>query len=336
MATLSSRAVTLARVPDGTPSAEDFAVTTLDVPTMAAGQVTLAVDVLSLDPYIRSTLGGRHLGDAPVGPGDVVPGRSLATVTASADDSVPVGTLVLAETGWREIAVLPAAAVTPVPRRAGVPASAALGALGMPGLTAYAAHVRHLKPRVGDTVVISSATGGVGAVAGQLATVAGARAVAIVGTEDKAAIAVDQLGYAAAVIRGRDGWVEELRKACPDGIDAYLHMGDQATLDVVMEQLAVGARVSLCGLMDQYNGGAPTTVRAGAVMTARAEVQGMVVYDHHDLVAEQAARLGALIADGRVLLLEDRYVGLDQAPEAFARLMSGRNQGKVVVQVSPA
>src|SRR5690606_300501 len=107
-----------------------------------------------------------------------------------------------------------------------VPASAALGALGMPGLTAYAAHVRHLRPRLGDTVVVSSATGGVGAVAGQLARLSGARAVAVVGTPEKAAVAVDRLGYAAAVVRTDEDWTDRLAAVCPHGVDAYLHMGD--------------------------------------------------------------------------------------------------------------
>lgn len=334
MATSSTRAVTLARVPDGPPLVEDFSIATVPVPAMAPGQVTIRVGDLSLDPYIRSTLGGRHLGDAPVRPGDVIGGRSIGTVIASADDAVPVGSRVLAETGWREIAVVAGSATTPVVTRDGVAATAALGALGMPGLTAYAAHVRHLRPSTGDTVVISSATGGVGSVAGCLASTAGARTVAIVGSEEKARVAVEELGYTAAVVRGVEGWADALRAACPERIDAYLHMGDQDTLNVVMEQLAVGARVSLCGLMDQTNNAAPTMMRAGAVMAARAEVRGMVVFDHHDLSAEHLDTVAALIVSGALPLREDRYVGLEQAPEAFARLMSGRNQGKVVVQVA--
>ncbi len=330
----TTRAVVLATVPAGTPVADDFRLTDLDLPATGPGQVRIRVSDLSLDPYIRSTLGGQHLGDAPVGPGDLVPGRSIGQVVESEDESVPVGSWVLAETGWRAEAVVAAAATSPVVVPDEVPRTAALGALGMPGLTAYAAHERHLRPRLGDTVVISSATGGVGAVAGQLARIAGARTVAIVGTEEKAAVAVERLGYDAAVIRGRDGWEKELAEACPEKIHGYLHMGDQDTLDVVAEQLAVGARVSLCGLMDQYNGGRPTTMRAGAIMAARAEVHGMVVYDHQDLAADHRARVGALIAAGRLELLEDRYAGLEQAGEAFARLMSGRNHGKVVVEVA--
>ncbi len=327
--------VALAAIPVGVPVASDFEVTTRPRGEVGPGQVRLAVLDLSLDPYIRSTLGGTHLGDRLTDVGDVVPGRAVCRVLESASADIAVGDVVIAETGWVSEAVVDGAQARAVQLPSGIPASAALGALGMPGLTAYAAHVRHVRPGPGDTVVIASATGGVGAVAGALATAAGARAVAIVGSEEKARVAVEQLGYAAAVLRG-DELAAQLREACPDKVDAYLHMGDQATMDVVMEQLAVGARVSLIGVLDQSNGAAPTRIRAGAVMAARATLHGMVVYDHYDLAAEHVEVVGDLLRTGTLPLLEDRYVGLERAGEAFARMMAGANVGKVVVQVATA
>lgn len=330
----STRAVVLASVPHGAPQADDFALTTLPVAAPADGQALVRVLDLSLDPFIRSTLGGTHLGDRAVGVGDVVGGRSVAEVVASPDGSLLPGQLVLVETGWVEHAVVDAAAAVPVRVPEGVPASAALGALGMPGLTAYAALVRHVRPEPGETVVVASATGGVGSLAGQLAVARGARAVAIVGSEEKAALATEELGYAAALLRTSPTFADDLRAACPDRVDGYLHMGDQATLDAVMEQLAVGARVSLIGVPDQNNGAAPTRMRVGAVMAARAEVHGMVVYDHHDLAADHVAEVGAKLAAGEFSMPEDRTVGLEQAGAAFAAMMSGGNIGKVVVEVA--
>ena len=324
--------VALARVPDGAPVPDDFALVDLPREELGDGQVRVRVATLSLDPYQRSTLGGRHLGDAPVVPGGLVRGRAVGEVVESRFPDVPVGSTVLAETGWRGEAVVPGTTVTPVAVPPGVPLSAALGALGMPGLTAYAAHVRQLRPRAGATILVGAATGGVGAVAGQLAWLAGARTVGIVGSAEKAAIATEMLGYDAAVLRG-PGLDAALADACPDGVDGYLHLGDQATLDVAMERLAVGARVSLCGLMDQYNGAAPTRMRAGAVMASRAAVYGMVVYDHHDLRSEHAERVGALLASGELVTVDDRCRGLAEAPAAFARLMSGANVGKVLVDL---
>lgn len=330
----TTRTVVLARVPDGVPTADDFALSERPVPSLAAGQVLLRVLDLSLDPYVRSTLGGSHLGDRSVGVGDLVPGRSVAEVVTSTDPSRTPGDLVLAETGWVEHAVVEAAATTPVTVPEGVPVSAALGALGMPGLTAYAAVRRHVRPQRGETVVVTSATGGVGAVAGQLVGAAGARAVAVVGSEEKARLATGELGYAAAVLRSSSRLADDLEEACPDGVHGYLHMGDQATLDVVMEQLAVGARVSLIGVPDQNNGAAPTRLRVGAVMAARAEVHGMVVYDHHDLAADHVTEVGARLADGSFALPEARSRGLDSAGTAFAAMMRGDNVGKVVVEVA--
>ncbi|WP_300678126.1 NADP-dependent oxidoreductase [Nocardioides sp.] len=327
--------VEVAALPEGLPRASDFTVASEPRSPLGPGQVRIQVETLSLDPYLRSLLGTGHLDDAPLGPGQVMAGRGIGTVTETTS-GVAVGTRVLAETGWRAEAVVDADQATAITVPDGVPASAALGVLGMPGLTAYAALARHLRPAEGETVVVSSATGGVGALAGQLARRAGARPVAIVGSPAKAALAVDELGYDAAVVRGRPGWIEELRAACPDRIHGYLHMGDQETLDGVVEQLAVGARVSLIGLIDQSNGAAPTRLRAGALMAAHAAAYGMVVYDHADLAAEHVEVVGALLAAGTIRAPEDRYLGLGQAGEAFAHLMSGRNRGKVVVIVDPA
>lgn len=330
----STHAVVLAHVPTTVPTADDFAVTERPLPPLAPGQVLVKVLDLSLDPYVRSTLGGTHLGDASVGVGDVIPGRSVAAVLASTVPDRAVGDLVLAQTGWVEHAVVDASGTTPVDVPEGVPVSTVLGALGMPGLTAFAAVRRHVRPQAGETVVVASATGGVGAVAGQLVAAAGARAVAVVGSAEKAALATSELGYAAAVLRSSPTFADDLRAACPERINGYLHMGDQATLDAVMEQLAVGARVSLIGVPDQNNGAAPTRMRVGAVMAARAEVHGMVVYDHHDLAAEHLAEVGARLVDGTFTVPEHRTQGLESAGAAFATLMRGDNVGKVVVEVA--
>lgn len=330
----STPAVVLRRTPRGLPTPDDFAVTEVPVPEPTPKEVLVEVAELSLDPYLRSALAGRHLDDPGVPPGDVVPGRSVAVVRRSASPELPAGRWVVAETGWRAYAVVPAAATRPVVVPDGVPRSAALGMLGMPGLTAFAAIERHLAPQAGQTVVVSSATGGVGSVAGPLARAAGARTVAIVGSAAKADDAL-RLGYDAAVVRTDPDWQAALADACPQRVHAYLHMGDMPTLHGVLDQLAHGARVSLCGLMDQYNDGPRTMLPAGAIMTARATVYGMVVFDHLDLEERFLTRAAELLREGTLTLHEERHDGLDQAPTAFARLMSGQNRGKVIVVVNP-
>lgn len=327
-------AVTLVRRPQGVPVVDDFAVREVQLGALEPGQVHVRVLDLSLDPYIRSLLDTGHMQDPATPLGGVLAGRSVSEVVDSRADSLAPGTLVIGETGWRAEAVVAAEDLEAITLPDDLPPSAALGALGMPGLTAYAAHVRHLAPREGDTVVVSSAVGGVGSVLGPLAKQAGARTVALVGSRRKAELAVETLGYDTAVVRSEEGWVEKLRAACPDRINAYVHMGDQQTLDGVMEQLAIGARVSLVGVMDQYNGEVPTRLRAGAVIAARATVHGMVVYDHADLAEEHVQTVAHLMRSGAIPLVEDRYRGLEEAPRAFCRLMSGDNVGKVVVEVA--
>ncbi|PZM97924.1 MAG: NADP-dependent oxidoreductase, partial [Actinobacteria bacterium] len=293
------------------PRPDCFALREEEVPSLRDGDVLIQVSELSLDPYLRTAIVGRHLGDPVVPIGGVIPGRAIGRVVESRSPEIEAGTWVLAETGWRQYAVVRGAQVEPVRVPAGVPRSAALGALGMPGLTAYAAIERHLRPTAGETVVIGSAVGGVGSVAGQLARLSGARAVALVGDERKARTARELLGYDAAVVRTAADWRDQLARACPDGVHGYLHMGDAQTLDGVLAALAIGARVSLCGLMDQYNDGPRTMLAAGAVMRARAIVYGMVVYDHVDLAERHRAQVGELIRTGQLKLNEDRYSGLE-------------------------
>ncbi|MCC5577298.1 NADP-dependent oxidoreductase [Microtetraspora sp. AC03309] len=325
----TQRRIVLARRPEGVPAPADFRVETVGLVPPGPGEVLVRTVDLSLDPYVRGTLTGRDLGHPPVLPGDLVPGRAIARV-------VDTGEWVVAETGWQEYATVPAASLRPATTPPGVPRTAILGALGSPGLTAYATVTRLLRPTVGDTVVVSSATGGVGGVAGQLAALAGARTVAIAGGPEKCRIAVERFGYAAAVDRHDPSWTEALAAACPDGVDGYLHMAGRAVLDGVLDRLAVGARVVLCGLPEHANEvGGQTVLPAGLLMRTRAVVHGFVVYDHEDLRPQFTRRVGALVADGRLRLLEDLHEGLDAAPAAFCRLMAGRNVGKAIVRVAP-
>jgi NADPH-dependent curcumin reductase len=335
----------LARAPAGAPVEEDFRLCSGAAPEqqavpgsapkvpLGAGDLLVRVLDLSIDPYLRGAIAGRHLGSAPVGVGDVLPGRAVARVEVAAGP-FRTGDLVLAETGWQEWAVVPATAAEPVDVPPGVRPSAALGVLGMPGLTAYAAVVRLMRLTPGDTVVISAATGAVGATAGQLATLAGCRTIAIVGGERKVRLATEELGYAAAVDRLAPDWPGQLREYAPNGVDAYLDNAGGDVLSEVVSQLAIGGRVVLCGLMSQYNDGPPTTLAAGTLIGRRATVHGLVVYDHEDLWPRFRAHVGDLLRSGRLHYQEDRRQGLEAAPGAFCDLMRGRNLGKVVVEVA--
>jgi NADPH-dependent curcumin reductase len=326
--------VVLARVPRGEPVEADLRLETVTAPGPVGGQLLVRVLELSVDPYLRGALAGRHLGTPAVPIGGLVPGESVAEVVAPAA-GFTAGDLVIAGTGWQEWAVVDPAGARRVSVPDGVPPSAALGVLGMPGLAGYAAVTRMLALTPGDTVAVSAATGPVGSTTGQLARLAGCRTVAIVGGAGKARAAVNHFGYAAAVDRRAPDWQQRLRAACPDGVDAYLDNAGGDVLRGVVGQLAVGARVVLCGLMDQYNDGPQSTLPAGPLIGRRAIVRGLVVYDHEDLWPRFTARVGGLLREGRLRLLEERHAGLTAAPAAFCRLMRGENLGKVVVEVAP-
>ncbi|GAA2737772.1 NADP-dependent oxidoreductase [Actinocorallia aurantiaca] len=324
----SQRRIVLARRPVGVPREDDFRMETAGIPRPGPGEVLVRTADLSLDPYVRGTLTGRDLGHPPIAPGDLVSGKSIARVLDS-------GAWVVAETGWQEYAAVPASSLSPLPAPLDVPRTAFLGILGTPGLTAYATVTRLMRPAAGDTVVVSSATGAVGGAAGQLAALAGARTVAIAGGPEKCRIAVEHFGYTAAVDRHDPRWTEALATACPDGVNGYLHMGGGAVLDGVMNRIAPGGRVVLCGLPENANEvGTPAVLPAGLLMRTRAVVHGFVVYDHEDLRPLFLRKVGGLLAEGRLRPLEDVHEGLGSAPAAFRRLMSGENLGKVIVRVS--
>lgn len=330
-----NRQVLLAREPSGLPTEDWFTVVDAQRPEPTSGQVLLHMVDLSVDPYLRSVLAGRHLGEEPVAVGTLVPGRALARVIDSQDSGIAVGTLVVAETGWQEWAVAGAAKVEPLTFDTSVaPPSAALGVLGMPGLAAYAGVTELLRPQAGDVFVVSAPLGPVGSVAGQLARIQGCRTIGISSSPAKCHIAVERLGFDACIDRTEPGWAERLREFCPDGLDHYFDNAGGEVLDTVVEQLRHGARVALCGLMEQYNDGPVTRIRAGALMAARATVRGLIVYDYLHLLAEMRLRLCAFVSDGRLRLLEDLTEGLEQAPRAFCRLMRGENVGKAMVRVS--
>jgi hypothetical protein len=278
---------------------------------------------------------GHALYGVALRPGDPMHGETVARVVESHHPGFAPGDFVVVKNGWQEYALSDGQGVRKVdPAQA--PVSTALGVLGMPGLTGYAGLVYLGEPRPGQTVVVSAATGPVGSTVGQVARLMGARAIGIAGSEEKCRYAVDELGYEAC-INHRDGDLRgALKQACPDGVDVYFDNVGGEVLVAAIANLALNARIVLCGMPAAYSLDAPPAHGPwlGPVVGARATIKGLVVYDHLHRMGEMQKVIGRWIREGRFKYREDVTDGLEHAPEAFCRLMRGENFGKSLVRVA--
>jgi NADPH-dependent curcumin reductase CurA len=334
-----ARQIVLAARPHGKPKVTDFRLEETAIPTPGPGQVLLRVQYLSLDPYMRGRMDDRESYQPPVSLGDVMPGESVATIVASHHPSYAEGDIVLAHTGWRTHALSDRADLRKLDP-AVAPVTTGLGVLGMPGFTAYGGLRVIGKPAPGETVVVAAASGPVGSLVGQLAMLAGARAVGIAGGPEKCAYVKDELGFSAAVDHRAADFAAKLAAACPDGIDVYFENVGGAVWQAVLPLLNNFARVPVSGLVAHYGAASPgdDTDRLPGTMRAilfkSLTVRGFINYDFAaDHYAAFLREVGAGIADGRIRYREDFVDGLEKAPEAFIGMLEGRNFGKLIVRV---
>ena len=332
--------IVLASRPKGPPTAENFRLETVPMPALPTGGLLLRVLYLSLDPYMRGRMDDAKSYAKPVGVGEVMTGESVCEVIASDRPGYAVGDIVLAHTGWRTHAAWTGPALRKLdPKQA--PITTGLGVLGMPGFTAYSGLYVIGKPKAGETVVVAAASGPVGALVGQLAKMAGARAVGIAGGAEKCRYVIDELRFDAAIDHKAADFPEKLAAACPKGIDVYFENVGGAVWQAVLPLLNTYARVPVCGLIAQYSATGqsagpnllPATMRA--VLTRSLTVRGFIntefVADHY---ADFLKIVSAGLADGRIRYREDITDGLENAPAAFMGLLQGKNFGKALVRVA--
>lgn len=316
---------------EGQPEPAHFDCSSATLGSPAAGQISGVVRYLSLDPYLRGVLSGRHMGHTPVQVGDLVPGRGIVEVTDSRCEGIIAGDFVIAETGWRSHCKIEGASARKL-APSSVPISLHLGILGMPGLTAYAGLKRMARPQAGETLVVSAASGPVGSMVGQIGLLTGCRVVGIAGGPEKCQFVTQDLGFHHCIDYKSEDLTPALKAACPDGIDIYFDNVAGDTLDCVLNNLALHVRIVLCGMITQYNASkTPDGPNLGRVIGARGTMHGLVVYDHDDLRDEFLKRATTWLTEGRLRYREDIAQGLDSAPEAFCRLMAGKNFGKALV-----
>ncbi len=338
MTQLTARQVVLAARPQGPPTPADFRLETVAVPEPGTDQLLLEARFLSLDPYMRGRMSDARSYAKPVEIGQPMPGETVCRVIASNLPGFAVGDSIRAHTGWRSHAISSGAGVVRLdPDMA--PLTTYLGVLGMPGFTAYAGLHAIAKPQPGETVVVAAASGPVGSLVGQLARLRGARAVGIAGGADKCAYVRGTLGFDVALDHREPDFAARLADACPSGIDVYFENVGGAIWQAVLPLLNGYARVPVCGLIAQYNGGGPespaqlaATMRA--ILTRSLTVRGFINTEFVEALYPDFQReVGAGLREGRIRYREDIVDGLDNAPEAFIGMLEGRNFGKLLIRI---
>ena len=333
----TSRRVLLKRRPVGEPRVEDFEVEDAPVPDPGPGQVLLRTIYLSLDPYMRGRMneGPSYTGTPNPSLGEVMVGGTVSEVVHSNHDRFAAGDIVAGSEGWRSHSVSSGASLRKLDPKA-APISTALGVLGMPGLTAYVGLLDIGQPKAGETVVVSAAAGAVGSAAGQIAKIKGCRAVGIAGGRAKCEHVVKELGFDECVDYKSQDVFTALKLACPKGIDVYFDNVGGPVLDAVTRLINRDARISICGLISEYNATeSPRGPNLRPILVNRATIRGFIVSDHADRSAEFLREAAGWVQAGRLRYREDIVQGLENAPRAFIGLLRGENVGKRLIRVSP-
>lgn len=326
----TNRRIVLARRPKGAASTDDFRLVEAPVPTIVDGQVLVRNCFLSLDPYMRGRMDEAKSYAAPQKLDEVMVGGTAGEVIESRNRRFAVGDAVVGMFGWQLYGVSDGSGLTKVDTSR-VPLSAYLGAVGMPGVTAWYGLNRILAPKAGETVVVSAASGAVGSVVGQLAKAAGCRVVGIAGGPRKCAIVTDEYGFDACVDYKAGRLHEDLRASTPDGVDGLFENVGGEPLDAALQRMNAFGRVAVCGLISGYSGQPMPVMQFRSILVNRLRVEGFIVSEHMDVWPTALEELARRVADGSLRYRETIAHGLEKAPEAFIGLLAGRNVGKQLV-----
>ena len=327
----SNKQVLLASRPQGAVTEENFRIVEAPLATPAAGEVLVKNEWLSLDPYMRGRMSDAKSYVPPVPIGEVMVGQTVGEVIESQDPRFKPGDKVLTQLGWQLYGVAKGNELIRIDvKRA--PASYYLGILGMPGITAWFGLSEIGQPKAGETVVVSAASGAVGSVVGQLAKIKGCRAVGIAGGKAKCDYVVQELGFDACVDYKAGNLLDNLRKACPKGVDVDFENVGGEILDTLLRLMNRFSRIVVCGLIAEYS--EPYCYKAlRSVLVNRIRMQGMIVFDWKDRYGEALEALVRYHAEGKLKYRESVVHGIDNAPKGLIALLKGENFGKQVVKL---
>jgi NADPH-dependent curcumin reductase len=332
--------ILLSSRPSGEPSQDNFQLTEAEIPKPGPGQMFLRTIYLSLDPYMRGRMNAGRSYTSPVEIGEVMGGQSVCEVVESNVPNYSPGDIVLAATGWQEFSLSDGEKTQKIDRSLR-PISYALGVLGMPGFTAYTGLLNIGKPDSGETVVVAAASGAVGSVVGQIAKIKGCRVIGIAGGEQKCRFVRDELGFDACLDHRQPELRENLKAACPEGIDVYFENVGGPVFDAVLPLLNDFARIPVCGLIAHYNatelppGPDHLPLLMRTILTKRLTFRGFIYFDYASQFPDFVTDMKAWLSEGRIKYREDITDGLENAPRELIRLLKGENFGKKIIRVSP-
>lgn len=319
-------------------TADDLALDSQPLPAPADGEVLVRNIYLSLDPTNRLWMSDRDQYLPPVQIGEVMRGITLGVVEESRSDKFQPGDIVKpGRGGWQLYSIAPAKIVQRVDPRPGLPLTAYMSVLGLTGLTAYFGLLELGQPKAGETVVITAAAGAVGSVAGQIAKLRGCRVIGIAGGAEKCRWITGELGFDGAIDYKSEDVGAALDRLCPDGVDVLFENVGGDIMDAVFSRLRLNGRVALCGLISGYNDERPLRgpTDFGRILMKRLTVRGFIVSDFAAQFGTAMAELEAWVAEGRIKWKDHVVDGLENAPEALSLLFSGKNEGKLMVRISP-
>jgi NADPH-dependent curcumin reductase len=330
--------IRLAARPVGLPKRSDWQFTEEALPEPKDGQIVVKILYLSLDPAMRGWMNDAKSYIRPVQIGEVMRAGGAGQVVASKNPAFKEGDFVVGPFGAQEFAVSDGKGILKVDTRF-VKLPVYLGALGMPGMTAYFGLLDIAKPKPGETVVVSGAAGAVGSVVGQIAKIKGCRAVGIAGGADKCRFLTEKLGFDAAIDYKSEDVKAALKTHCPDGVHVYFDNVGGDILDAALARLAMRARVVICGAISQYCATEPVKGPSNylSLLVNRASMTGMVVFDYADRYAEAAREMAGWMKEGKLIAREDIVKGgIDAFPETLLKLFKGENFGKLVLELAGA
>ena len=335
----SNQQILLDNRPKGEASIDNFKLVSQETPALQDGQVLVRHHYLSLDPYMRGRMNDGKSYAAPQPLGEVMIGGTVGEVVESRHPKFATGDKVVGMGGWQQYSVVDANQLGAVRKvdTTHVPLSYYLGAVGMPGVTAWYGLVKIIEPKAGETVVVSAATGAVGSAYAALAKARGCRVVGIAGGPDKCKYAVDELGFDACVdyklFKDAASLSQALKDVCPNGIDGHFENVGGLVLDAVMLRLNAFGRIAVCGMIAGYDGLPLPMAYPALILSNRLKVQGFIVSEHMEVWPEALKELGMLVATGKLRPRESMAQGIAAAPEAFLGLLKGKNFGKQLVKL---